>query len=284
MDLASIIRSKANDVKRKASLVKGKKWVKRGVVNKIAEEQDYKERRRKREEQEARAKRKAEERALAKAAKRARRQLDSVNRKLGTGTGTGNGASPVTSPRSPSGSSNGNTSATTKPSTTSTTNTTTAEDVAEGGSKVILPVEEVIRRLRSMGAPITLFGESDMERLKRMRKIEIEGLDDEGVLHTGTHAMRNVFLKGKAHQEGENEVDDLAEFDDDTGASIDQDQLGRLGEAGVTMTSDEANLHAKKEKKRKKQTKSDHVGMRTEQSDEFIFDPSYKKSSGKLPL
>jgi len=35
-----------------------------------------------------------------------------------------------------------------------------------------LTVEEVIRRLRSRGEPITLFGESDIDRLKRLRKLE----------------------------------------------------------------------------------------------------------------
>ena len=93
-----------------------------------------------------------------------------------------------------------------------------------------------------MGAPITLFGETDLERLKRMRKVEVEGLDDEGVRHTGTHAVRNVFLKGKQHTVGIDEVDDLAEFDDEGADAADQHQKGLQGEAGVSMTGIEAEV------------------------------------------
>ncbi|KAG2439905.1 hypothetical protein HYH02_010535 [Chlamydomonas schloesseri] len=41
-------------------------------------------------------------------------------------------------------------------------------------SPTVLTKEEVIRRLRALGQPATLFGESDFDRLKRMRKAEQE--------------------------------------------------------------------------------------------------------------
>lgn len=38
----------------------------------------------------------------------------------------------------------------------------------------MLPREEVIKRLRARGEPITLFGETDIMRLERLRKLELK--------------------------------------------------------------------------------------------------------------
>ena len=253
--LADIISSTEADLKKQQNLVKGKKWVKRGVINKINDEKEYKERVAKKEEAE-RAKRRrrqaAEAAEIEQMKKKARRQLRATEDKLGGAAGSTSSSS--TSATSGGGGGRGGDSPASSSNVaaspaTSSSNAASASprspgmDTADGGSKLVLPLYEVIRRLRELGAPITLFGETDVERLQRMRKVEVEGLDDEGVLHTGTHAMRNVFLKGKQHREGDHdEVDDLAEFDDEEAAAADRDQMGLQGEAGVAMTDSEAQV------------------------------------------
>lgn len=54
-------------------------------------------------------------------------------------------------------------------------NTTQQEDsVTDGSSEhLTLPRHEVIRRLRERSEPILLFGESEIEAFKRLRKCEI---------------------------------------------------------------------------------------------------------------
>ncbi|PNW73666.1 hypothetical protein CHLRE_13g567750v5 [Chlamydomonas reinhardtii] len=47
-------------------------------------------------------------------------------------------------------------------------------DESPPDSPTVLTREEVIRRLRALGQPVTLFAESDFDRLKRMRKAEQE--------------------------------------------------------------------------------------------------------------
>lgn len=64
----------------------------------------------------------------------------------------------------------------------------------EEKKEVILPEQEVIRRLRIMGEPILLFGESIEDRLNRFKKLEEErgvGRDDDIKLSE----TRNVFLE-----------------------------------------------------------------------------------------
>eukprot|EP01023_Acetabularia_acetabulum_P007193 TRINITY_DN13061_c0_g1_i4.p2 TRINITY_DN13061_c0_g1~~TRINITY_DN13061_c0_g1_i4.p2 ORF type:complete len:142 (-),score=33.93 TRINITY_DN13061_c0_g1_i4:54-452(-) len=54
-----------------------------------------------------------------------------------------------------------------------------ALDKGGQNSKQDLPKEEVIRRLRALGQPATLFGEDDLRRLKRLYRAE-EELEMEG--------------------------------------------------------------------------------------------------------
>lgn len=244
--LADIISSTEADLKKQQTLVKGKKWVKRGVINKINDEKEYKERLAKKAEAE-RAKRRRQEAAAAaeieQMKKKARRQLRATEDKLGGAAGSASSSASATSAGGASSSNVAASPATSTSNAASSSPRSPGMDTADGGSKLVLPLYEVIRRLRELGAPITLFGETDVERLQRMRKVEVEGLDDEGVLHTGTHAMRNVFLKGKQHREGDiDEVDDLAEFDDEEAAAADRDQMGLQGEAGIAMTDSEAQV------------------------------------------
>ena len=50
---------------------------------------------------------------------------------------------------------------------------------AGGAKKLMLTKAEVIKRLRALRAPITLFGEGDDERLSRLRKLELAAPDEE---------------------------------------------------------------------------------------------------------
>ena len=43
----------------------------------------------------------------------------------------------------------------------------------DGVTVAVLPRKEVIRRLRDRNEPITLYGESDIEAFRRLRKLEI---------------------------------------------------------------------------------------------------------------
>lgn len=47
------------------------------------------------------------------------------------------------------------------------------EHVTDSSSEHLLSRQEVIRRLRERGEPILLFGESEIEAFKRLRKCEI---------------------------------------------------------------------------------------------------------------
>lgn len=45
--------------------------------------------------------------------------------------------------------------------------------VEDGVAVAVLPRKEVIRRLRDRNEPVILFGESDIEAFRRLRKLEI---------------------------------------------------------------------------------------------------------------
>ena len=61
-----------------------------------------------------------------------------------------------------------------------------------GGSKKWIPKEEVIKRLRALRAPITLFGEGDEARLTRLRKLELSRPDED---NEGTAGQKNFLLE-----------------------------------------------------------------------------------------
>lgn len=61
-----------------------------------------------------------------------------------------------------------------------------------GGSKKWISKEEVIKRLRALRAPITLFGEVDDARLTRLRKLELSRPDEE---NEGTAGQKNFLLE-----------------------------------------------------------------------------------------
>jgi hypothetical protein len=220
--LKDLIASTAKTTEANKSLVQGKKWVKRGDIKKATEKEQEAQREQERAEAE-RAKRRRQQDAIEQMKKRTRQELDATEAKLKTGRSpgsddgeSGGGATPRSdaTKKSGNGSSSGGGGGASGSSSSSSSSSGPSGDAtkgavdaasdanaADGESQLILPVFEVIRRLRSLGAPITLFGESDVERLRRMRKVEVEGIDDEGIVHAGSEAMRNVFLKGKANRE-----------------------------------------------------------------------------------
>lgn len=64
-----------------------------------------------------------------------------------------------------------------RPTTSSTAESVVIATSADGSSTTtekILPRKEVIRRLRERGEPILLFGETEVDSFKRLRKIEIQ--------------------------------------------------------------------------------------------------------------
>jgi len=55
----------------------------------------------------------------------------------------------------------------------SNVNQQSEEHITDSSSEHLLSRQEVIRRLRERGEPILLFGESEIEAFKRLRKCEI---------------------------------------------------------------------------------------------------------------
>ena len=96
----------------------------------------------------------------------------------------------------------------------------TADGGGAGGG-CALPVDEVKGRLRSMGQPVTFFGESEVERYERLRRLEEEGANDDDFALAGGHNTRNVFMQqdsrnGKdADGKGDDDNDDDDDDDDD---------------------------------------------------------------------
>jgi pre-mRNA-splicing factor 18 len=90
-----------------------------------------------------------------------------------------------------------------------------------------LPRLEVRRRLRGMGEAVTLFGESDADRLKRLRKLEKHGqsVQNYEVALTGGASTRNVFVDRATGKElDEQNPEDSDESDDDADDSSDDDE------------------------------------------------------------
>jgi len=76
-------------------------------------------------------------------------------------------------------------------------------------AKKWIPKEEVVRRLRSLKAPITLFGENDEERITRLRKLELSRPDEE----EETRGQKNFLLEEKKREkekllEGDSSAED----------------------------------------------------------------------------
>eukprot|EP01104_Vermistella_antarctica_P015860 TRINITY_DN52_c0_g1_i1.p1 TRINITY_DN52_c0_g1~~TRINITY_DN52_c0_g1_i1.p1 ORF type:complete len:309 (+),score=96.54 TRINITY_DN52_c0_g1_i1:118-1044(+) len=81
----------------------------------------------------------------------------------------------------------------------------------------LLPRPEVYKRLRLRGEPTTFFGETDDERMRRLRKLEIETPDFEGAPQEGRN---DWMVTMKRLDEGEEEVAPIMIFDDDGNPSL----------------------------------------------------------------
>lgn len=79
-----------------------------------------------------------------------------------------------------------------------------------------LSKDEVYQRLRRLGEPVTLYGESDLARCKRLAKLEYArpGSDDEYKL-TGAYAIKNTFLAENQDIHDDDEEDEESVDDDD---------------------------------------------------------------------
>eukprot|EP00614_Pseudopedinella_elastica_P006372 CAMPEP_0172608454 /NCGR_PEP_ID=MMETSP1068-20121228/28531_1 /TAXON_ID=35684 /ORGANISM="Pseudopedinella elastica, Strain CCMP716" /LENGTH=430 /DNA_ID=CAMNT_0013411729 /DNA_START=337 /DNA_END=1629 /DNA_ORIENTATION=- len=84
-----------------------------------------------------------------------------------------------------------------------------------GGGRIELEEEEVKARLRSMGQPVTYFGESRAERYARLTKLEEEGFGDEEFGLAAAYGTRNVFLQQDTRDGGGANGDDDDDDDDD---------------------------------------------------------------------
>ncbi len=75
-----------------------------------------------------------------------------------------------------------------------------------------LTVAEVKNRLRNLGHPVTLFGETEIDRISRLALAQSEEEVDDFRLTAAGHEMKNTFLESQ-NQEREN-IDDLEEEKD----------------------------------------------------------------------
>lgn len=110
-----------------------------------------------------------------------------------------------------------------------------AEDGGRGIASDLsnLSKDEVYQRLRRLGEPVTLYGESDLARCKRLAKLEYArpGIDDEYKL-TGAYAIKNTFLA---------EHRDIHEDDEEDEVSIDDDDYDKpISEVGAKPSRNSA--------------------------------------------
>jgi hypothetical protein len=104
----------------------------------------------------------------------------------------------------------------------------------------VLPRMEVRKRLRSMGEPVTLFGESDIDRLKRLRKLEKHGqaMQNSEVALTGGASTRNIFVDRATGKE----MDELNPEDSEDSADDASDSSGK-NLLSLTLHRDVSPLH-----------------------------------------
>ena len=119
-----------------------------------------------------------------------------------------------------------------------------AGDAGSGGAgggedgEVMLPKAEVVVRLRNMGEPTTLFGETDVERLARLRTLELSAstfMADTAL--EGSYVVRNTFLEKDGANDEDNDDDDDDDDDDDSDDDDDDGAGGTGGGGGGSSSS-----------------------------------------------
>merc|ERR1719198_1848485 len=91
-------------------------------------------------------------------------------------------------------------------------------------------LEEVIDRLRDMGQPITLFGETDMQRYKRLRSTQRES--DEGRKNPDILMLEQLHESQKdlaAEDLGQKKAEDPEDQDQDDDQEDDKDEQKQRG-------------------------------------------------------
>ena len=72
-----------------------------------------------------------------------------------------------------------------------------------------LSIEQIKYRLRMIRQPVTLFGESDKERLLRLSKLQVDEQQEDDFRLASSHNAPNVFLNSRAvPQEPDDDDDD----------------------------------------------------------------------------
>ncbi|OWZ12449.1 Pre-mRNA-splicing factor 18 [Phytophthora megakarya] len=87
-------------------------------------------------------------------------------------------------------------------------NDTEQTETPQKESEALLAWPDLRRRLRELGEPITLFGESMQDRMTRLRRVEMDAVTKhEDELGAG-HDIRNRFVGGEDAQREQNEAED----------------------------------------------------------------------------
>lgn len=106
-----------------------------------------------------------------------------------------------------------------------------------------LPWVEMKKRLRELGEPITLFGESERARIDRLRKAQHDAAFRQEDELEGGHRMRNRFVgHGEQQQQDAENADDAAddaEDFDDLSKAGDQSKEKKKTKAGVVAEDEE---------------------------------------------
>ncbi|KAG3097628.1 hypothetical protein PI124_g15292 [Phytophthora idaei] len=110
-------------------------------------------------------------------------------------------------------------SKTSQPTQDGATEYTDGKTQVKGESEAVLSWPDLRRRLRELGEPITLFGESMKDRMARLRRVEIDAVTKHEVELGPGHDIRNRFVGGDLGEQGEqkdtadDEAEDAEEFD-----------------------------------------------------------------------
>uniref|UniRef100_A0A6U3R6S4 Pre-mRNA-splicing factor 18 n=1 Tax=Octactis speculum TaxID=3111310 RepID=A0A6U3R6S4_9STRA len=125
-----------------------------------------------------------------------------------------------------------------------------------------LPIDEVKIRLRDMNQVVTYFGETDAERLARLRKIEVEGVDQENDFAiSGGHDTRNVFLDQDSRSNALDDDDDDDDDDDTPKASSKSGKRAPNFTSGMDGKALSTELALIDETPKKKPNKQERVAL-----------------------
>ncbi|KAJ3037432.1 mRNA splicing protein prp18 [Rhizophlyctis rosea] len=191
----------------------GKKYVKRGDLEKAREQQYREEQERlERERQEKLQKRLAEvaERETGLSRSGTPETGGGIGVRVGQSGGTGDGSS-------------------------------SANDVIEDEDEFNIPNDEVVRRFRARDQPIRLFGETDRQRIRRLRKLESTEERTEGQRNDFRAAMqatdKGLALENLIRKHSREEGDDSTPADDNNQYTKKSSKKDTTSEVDTTLIS-----------------------------------------------